>query len=210
MAYAIASRHSARVALLRMAVPASALLMTLGLVLALLFFRPGNVVNVAGIQLDGMTIENGRLVMANPRLEGVADGGRPYTVQARRAVQTGPAAELIELEAIVAEIDGEGAVNGTLTAESGVFERNANRLRLTGKSVFTRPDGIEAFFNSADIEVESGSLVTNDPVRVVRPGQEILAGSAEFTENGKRVIFDNGVRVNVLPVESAEEAGEQQ
>ena len=209
-AYVIEQRHSALIAKLRVAIPAAAFGLALALGLAVTFLRPGAVAQISGIQLDRLTIDNGNLVMSNPRLEGVADGNRPYVVQAERAVQAGPTADLIELEKITGEVSMDADLTGTLEAVAGTFEREANRLRLTDQSTFTRSDGIEAFFEEADIDVGAGSLTSDRPVRVRQGGQEIIAGSASFTENGRRLVFDDGVTVTVQPASGDEDAGAAQ
>ncbi|MEO1700671.1 MAG: LPS export ABC transporter periplasmic protein LptC [Pseudomonadota bacterium] len=209
-AYLLAQQHSALIGILRVAVPAMAIALSFALVLALVMLRPGAIAVVSGVQLEKLTIDNGNLVMSNPRLEGIADGDRPYIVEAERAVQAGPTADMIELEKITAEVEMDQDLTGTLKAASGTFEREANRLRLTEESVFTRSDGIEAVFQSADIEIDSGSLTSDEPVKVLQYGHQITAGSASFTENGKRLVFGDGVRVTIEPSQEADTTGATQ
>ncbi|MEO0542316.1 MAG: hypothetical protein AAFY99_00745 [Pseudomonadota bacterium] len=206
-AYAVAIRHSALIARLRLLIPALVLFLTLALALAIIFLRPGAVAVISGVQLDQLTIDNGNLVMSNPRLEGVGDGNMPYVVQAEKAVQAGPTADLIELEKISAEVMMDGDLTGTLEAQAGTFEREANRLKLTESSVFRRSDGISAYFESADIAIGDGSMTSDEPVRVLHNGQEIVAGSAAFTDNGKRLVFGDGVKVTINPEQNTGSSG---
>lgn len=78
-----AGRHSRRVKVLKFAVPAITLVAA-GLFSAATFFRSEAPMSVA---TESVSMSDGRIVMANPKLDGMTGDKRPYKMQAERAYQ---------------------------------------------------------------------------------------------------------------------------
>ncbi|MEL6919812.1 MAG: hypothetical protein AAFO77_02145, partial [Pseudomonadota bacterium] len=74
--------------------------------------------------------------------------------------------------------------------------------------VFRRSDGLSAFFQNVDINIDEGSLATQTPVRVERPGQQLTAQTASILDGGNRLIFEGNVRIVVQPDTATPDAGE--
>ncbi|MEM1377944.1 MAG: hypothetical protein AAGG69_11220 [Pseudomonadota bacterium] len=184
---------------MRRSLPIAGVSIVVVLISAVVFVRPGAVASVADIELSAISIEGGSLVMDNPRLDGVSGKNLPYSVRATRAIQAGPTAQRVQLENLSAEFAMEEDLTGTLESPFGVFERDSERLELSGGSVFRRSDGLSAYFETVEIGINDGSLETEEMVRVEQPGQELTAGSAKFLDSGKKLIFEGDVRIVLKP-----------
>ena len=70
---------------------------------------------------------------------------------------------------------------------------------LTSDVIVTTTDGMAAKFKSVFLDMGKGTMKTNDPVDVSRGGSRITADSMSVQDNGKVVVFENSVRVNIDP-----------
>ena len=58
-------------------------------------------------------------------------------------------------------------------------------------------NGMTALFQSADIDIDSGDLTTDKPVKVDLEGMSVTADSMSVTERGKVIVFDRRVRMRI-------------
>ena len=193
-AFAQARRHSGRVRLLKFALPAAAVLMIAVFVGKSWLSAPG----AFPIDLRALAIEDGRLVMTDPRLDGLTGrDGRPYSMTATRAVQDLGASGRIDLEGIDARlpVDEKGWL--TVNARTGVFDRDANRLDIDSELTMVSDDGMKAVLQSAVVDITTGSLDTADPVDISLEGAHITADSMAVRDKGAVLIFENRVRMTI-------------
>jgi len=194
--FASAARHSARVRVLRWLVPAMALAVT-GVVVAVMvasrLLLPG-----VDIELASRAIVDGRLVIGDPRLEGFTPDERAFRVSAQSASQA-IGGDTLSLRRIRADMELEDGSTAFLTAESGTFDPDTNRLTLDADAVLETTAGLRAQFSRAEIDVGAGSFVTRQPVRVSQPGTQIVADSLSVEDAGKRLVFENNVSVVIEP-----------
>ena len=107
--------------------------------------------------------------------------------------------DIIDLEGINAKVPVATDNIATVAAKHGVYNRSANTMNMTDDVTVTTTDGVVATFKSVFLEMGKGSMKTNDPVDVSRGGSRITAGSMSVEDNGKVVVFENNVRVNIDP-----------
>mgnify|MGYP000695882748 CR=1 FL=1 len=207
-AYGRAVAHSGRVRFARIALPALAVVVLAGMGLFMWLSRvaPG-----VDIDLSGSAIRDGKLVMANPKLDGFTADELPYSVRAARAVQDLTGTGVIDLERIQATVPLSPEVEARVLAASGLYDSDANTLDITDSLSLETSDGKRAELDSAAIDLEAGSLTTDRPVNVSMPGVELRADRLRVEDNGKRMLFESGVRLVVQPgafesVASGEEA----
>jgi lipopolysaccharide export system protein LptC len=162
----------------------------------------------SNISLDNAGIENGKLVMTNPKLDGFTKDKLPYKMSAIRALQEVGNSNVISLEGIDAEIPIGRELRAQVKAKSGVFD-NANRqLKLDSDISLTTSDGITALLQSADIDIAGNSMSTDQPVRVENDNSSITADSMQISENGKVMTFEKRVRLVIQPTKLQEGAKE--
>ncbi|NMG39433.1 LPS export ABC transporter periplasmic protein LptC [Chelativorans sp. ZYF759] len=192
-AYRRAQRHSRRVRILKVALPALALLLVVGVGLYSLVGLPSGV----SVSLSGTTLEGGRLVMANPELDGHTPDDRPYSMHAERAIQDVGNTSVIQLEKIGARLPINAENWADVDAERGVFDREANTLELSDGVVFTMDTGMTANLRSAMVDIGLGVMSSTEPVEINMEGSTLSADSMRVTERGGVMIFENRVRMQV-------------
>lgn len=186
-------RRSRNVRRLKFALPVLAALMAAGLVGKSLLARMGEV----SIDIAGTSIQNGRLIMANPRMAGFNSENRPYEMQAARAAQAISNDDVVELETIGAKLPVGTDQWATVDAASGKLVKSQNRLEIDSPTLVKTTDGLVARLQSAIIDIAGGNMQTGDPVHIDRKGSTITADSLTVTEGGSVMLFENRVKVHI-------------
>jgi lipopolysaccharide export system protein LptC len=194
-AFGIAQRHSRRVRVLKLAVPLVAAVIAVAFPVYSYLAAPVSV----QVQADGSAFANGKLVMANPKLNGFTKQKLPYSMTALRAIQDVSKQGIIDLEGIDAKLPISADNVAAINASHGIYNRDGNTMSLTSDVTVTTTDGLEAKFKSVFLDMGKGTMKTNDPVDVSRGGSRITADSMTIQDNGKIVTFENRVRVNIDP-----------
>lgn len=192
-AFANARRHSSRVRLLKILLPAAAILM-------LVVFASRSWISVpAGVSVNiaASGVENGRLVMADPRLEGFTRDNRAYTMAAARAIQDIGGGSRIDLEEIEARVPFDENGWMTVVAATGVYDSNAETLDLDTDVKIVTDTGVTALLKSAVVDIAASSLASSEPVDITMDGTRIKADSMIVKDSGAVMIFDRRVRVEL-------------
>lgn len=204
-AFAQANRHSRRVRILKIGLPVVAVAMVALFMARSWFTIPEGV----SIDLSEVSVDGGRLVMAQPALEGLADGNRKYRMTAQRAIQDIGGGGPVDLEGINAVVPLEEGATMTISAEAGRFDRAANTLDIDTVIDMQADNGMRARLRSARFDIGAGSLDTSDPVEIFTEGGEIRADSMAVRDGGAVMIFENRVRVQLArPLQRDGEAGQ--
>jgi lipopolysaccharide export system protein LptC len=82
-------------------------------------------------------------------------------------------------------------------ASHGTYDRDGNTMNLTSDVMITTTDGMQASFKSVFLDMGKGTMKTDNPVDVSRGGSRIRADSMSVRDNGKILVFENKVRVNI-------------
>jgi lipopolysaccharide export system protein LptC len=195
-AFRRAVAHSNRVRFAKIALPAVAVLALVGMGM---FTWLSRVTPDVAIDLSGSAIRDGKLVMANPKLDGFTADELPYSVRAARAVQDLTGSGAIDLERIQAKVPLNAEVEARVLAAAGIYDSEANTLDITQSLSVETSDGKRADLGSASIDLAAGSLKTDEPVRISMPGAELEADRLTVGDNGKRMLFESRVRLVVQP-----------
>lgn len=194
-AFGRAERHSRTVRRLKIALPVAAIAMIAGFAGLSVLSTP----TAISVEDQGSDVADGKLVMANPKLEGFTKDGRPYSMVAGRAIQDFDQQGIVKLEAIDATMPVDKDNWARVQTESGIYNRNDNTLDAKTDIVVTTSDGMIAKLKSAFLDINNGNLKTSDPVDIQANGATITAGSMAILDNGKRIIFETRVRMNIDP-----------
>ena len=192
-AFATAQKHSRRVKALKIIVPALALLMAGSFVAASYVLTPAKM----KVATDSSAFANGKLVMANPKLEGFTNGNRPYSMTAVRAIQDLKSQDMIELEDISAKLPIDADDWVSVEAKNGTYDRLANTLKVTSPFTVKSTEGLTAQMASAFVDIAKGNLETAEPVDIQIKGTRVQADSMKVYEKGKVLVFENRVRMNI-------------
>ncbi len=200
-AFAGALRHSRRVRLFKILLPALAIL------LASAFAIYSYVLSPAGISVDfvGSGISDGKLVMANPTMNGYTKENLPYSMRAKRAIQDLSLTGAIKLEGIDAKVPLSSDTWAVISADGGLYDDAGQTLDIDTPATFTTSDGLTAKFKSAFIDMEAGELKTSDPVEIVQGGSRITSDKFQVLERGDVFLFEDRVRMKIEPREAKSE-----
>lgn len=194
-AYRLATRHSRRVRLLKIALPAAALV--IGAIFAAVSivrtYLPDN------LQMESATIEDGKIVMRNPAIAGRNDDGISYSMKAERALQDMKQPDVITLENILAKMPVNEKTIAEVIATTGIYDRGKNLLDMTAPFTINLNTGLTAAFQSANLDVNGGTMSTTEPVSIKSPSASIVAQSLRMTDKGRVVVFEGKVVVDVDP-----------
>lgn len=194
-AFERAEQHSHKVRLLKTALPALAIAMAAAFVGYSYVATP----NAIAVSADGAAYSDGKLVMANPKLDGFTKDNRPYNMTAARAIQDFQNEGIVELEGINAKLPVDKDNWAAVTAPSGVYDRDKNTLDINSAMTITTSDGMVAKFKSAYLDIGKGGMKTDEAVDIQLKGAEVTSDSLTILENGKVMIFENRVRMNIDP-----------
>ena len=186
-----ASRHSSRVVVLRRLILATAILGSASFVVFTWFnpfAAPKAEVSVKGTNLDGT-----RVTMEQPRLAGYRKDGRPYEVNAISGVQDVRQPNMIELNNLDAKIGMIDQSTVRVVSSAGIYDsfrefmdfRNAVRIRSTNYDIDMK---------SAKMDFKSGTMVTNESVKVLITEGQIHADRMDMRDNGQSLVFEGKVR----------------
>lgn len=194
-AYRLATRHSARVRLLKIALPVAALLVgaVFAVVSIIRTYVPSN------LQVESATIEDGKIVMRYPAIAGRNDDGISYSMKAERALQDMKQPDVITLENITAKMPVNEKTIAEVLAKTGVYDRGKNLLDMTAPFTINLNNGLTAAFQSANLDVNGGTMSTTKPVTIKSPSASIVAQSLRMTDKGRVIVFEGKVVVDVDP-----------
>lgn len=191
-AYALALRHSKRVKKLKIILPLGAALISLTFIAVSLArtWLPDEV------SLQSATVENGKIVMEKPALAGRNNKGFDYSMNAERALQDIASPNLMTLEKVLAAVPMNDIV-AQVVAQEGLFDRATNRLQMTAPFDINLSNGIQAKFQSADVDLKAGKMSSKDPVSIKTNDGSIVAQSIDIADNGKTIVFSGQVRARI-------------
>ncbi|MEM6712401.1 MAG: hypothetical protein AAF590_08975 [Pseudomonadota bacterium] len=195
-AFLRARKHSARVRRLRIAVPALGVL-----AIALVVVGWGiSTLNIPSIGLFDIAITDDGIAMDAPVLRGEDDDGRPYEVRAERAFQTLGDEPVVTMHALEGRLQLDETDWATLRAPFARLDSQTNQLAFEeGDVEITLSSGEEAFLGVATIDLENGTLLSDQPVRVLGRDMSLDAQGVEASEGGARFLFKGDVRMVVTP-----------
>ncbi|MBB3946783.1 lipopolysaccharide export system protein LptC [Rhizobium skierniewicense] len=190
--YAMALRHSGRVRKLKVILPLGAAIISLSFIAVSLVrtWVPDEVT------LESSKVENGKLVMEKPALAGRNNSGFDYSMNAERALQDIASPNLMTLEKVLAALPMNDIV-AQVVAQEGLFDRATNKLQMMAPFDINLSNGLQAKFQSANVDMKAGTMETDKPVFVKTQEGSINAESLRIADNGKTITFSGQVRARI-------------
>ena len=189
-AYGDALFHSARVRRLKILLPVAALIIAASLTAVALvsIYLPENV-----------KIENGKVVMEKPAISGRNSDGINYSMLAERALQDIRNPNLITLETIKAAVPMNDGLIARVVASTADYNRATDNLHMTAPFTLVLSSGLNANFQSAQLDIKGGNMRSDDPVTITKDNASIVAKTLQITDKGRVITFEGNVRMNVDP-----------
>jgi lipopolysaccharide export system protein LptC len=135
--------------------------------------------------------ESGR--MLQPRYHGVDERGRPYTLTARWANQSGP--NRVELGDPKGDLMLESGNWMQVEAKQGVFIQHAELLDLSKDVVLYRDDGTVVRTDTAAVDVKQGAASSDDKTHAEGPFGVLDAQGFILTDKGASIQFQGPARL---------------
>ncbi len=142
--------------------------------------------------------------MVNPRYLGIDNDNQAYSVTAdlarklaTGALTSGPLA--VELEMPKADITLKDGTWLVLTAENGVYKRDAQTLDLVGAVNLFHDSGYEFRTSRARIDLEKGRAVGDQAVHGQGPFGDLKAEGFDLLDKGKTIVFTGKSKLVIYP-----------
>jgi lipopolysaccharide export system protein LptC len=195
--FKVAMRHSRRVRILRIAIPAVVVLGLIAITLST-YLNPLRLISRLPTELGNLVISGTKIKMEHPRLAGYTRDSRGYELTAQAAAQDLKKPEIVELEELRAKVDLKENHRVELSASSGVYDTKGELLTLKRNIVLTSA-AYKALLSEAAIDIRKGHIVSERPVEVTMPTGTLNANRLEIFESGDVVRFEGGVTMNLKP-----------
>lgn len=192
-----AATHTGWVRFLKIFLPILALLIIL-LIAGTLLFRQ---FMLPELDIGNIKMNDGKLVMENPKLNGVDQNQRPYNLSADRAIQDASNPTIVELQKIIATLPMEQNISADITAGNGVYDADAKTLILKERVTVSTSDGMSIELMDANVDIKSGAMTTTSPIRATSPQADISSSSMVVDKSGERLIFEGNVKMTLRPKE---------
>jgi lipopolysaccharide export system protein LptC len=196
--YARAKRHSRRVRVLRIAVPAVVAAAMLAIV-GISIFNPFRMLAKLPIDISGLAVSGSKITMELPHMAGFMSDQRPYELWAKSATQDVTTPNTVELQELRAKFQTEDNTGVTMDARNGVFDSKEQILDLADDIFVQSSTGYEARLTQANVDLKSGNLSSDQPVGVKLLNGTLDAKRLRITENGALVRFEGGVSMILVP-----------
>jgi lipopolysaccharide export system protein LptC len=200
-----AVRHSRRVRLLRVAIPAGVVVALAGGIAVTALLKPLRLLSKMPVDLGSLVVSGSKIMMQQPRLAGFTRDNRRYDLTAKAAGQDLTKPDIVELQGIRALMEMQDRVVFETTAQSGQFNNRTEQLTLSQDIVVTSSNGYLAMLSEAVVDVRAGKIVSEKPVEVKTATWTVNANRMEIADAGNLMRFESGVSVTLVPENPAPE-----
>jgi lipopolysaccharide export system protein LptC len=198
-AFRAAVRHSRYVRMLRIAVPAAAVLALVGGIGFPALLSPMRMLSKMPVDIGSVVVSGTKIMMQQPRIAGFTHDNRRYDLTAQAAGQDITKPDLVELQGIHATMEMQDEAVFDTTARSGLYNSKTELLTLSNDIVVTSTNGYEAVLSEAVLDIRAGKIVSEKPVFVKTSTLNINANRMEVSDGGDVMRFERGVTVLLLP-----------
>ena len=160
-------------------------------------------------ELGKLVIKGTKITMQAPRLTGYTNDARPYEFTANAAAQDITKPDLVELEQIHAKMGMADKSTVEMTAPSGIYDMKGNTLTLNDDIALASSTGYAARLTEAVVDMKTGNVVSNKPVKVKLLNGSLNGKRMEITEKGDVIRFEGGVAMTLLAGQRPDKATNQ-
>jgi lipopolysaccharide export system protein LptC len=190
-AFLTARKHSRRVRQLRVAVP-GVVIVILGVIVLWNWVNPLRLLDRLPVKLGDTLISGTKITMQHPRLSGFTRDSRHYELTAISAAQDLTRPDIVELHDIHAKLETKDSGVTEMTARNGIYDSKKELITL-GDDVYLVTSAYRAWLSHALVDIRSGNLATDKPVKVKLLQGLLNANRLQVTESGDLMSFDGGV-----------------
>jgi lipopolysaccharide export system protein LptC len=196
--FAVASRHSRMVRVLRIAVPAIVIL-AMAAIVAVSVFNPFRML-LPKLPLDigNLVVSGTKITMESPHLSGYSTDQRPYEIWAKTATQDLTDPDHVDLKTLRAKVRTEDQSTITLDARNGLYDSKQQLLDLHKDIFLQSSTGYEARLSQAFVDIGKGTVTSEEHVDVKLLNGTLTADKLRITGGGEVVRFEGNVVMNLI------------
>jgi lipopolysaccharide export system protein LptC len=186
--------HDWLVRILKIVLPAA-----IGVLLAYLLLSPLSEEREISFLLDKDKVDlaRERLKVQSAQYRGMDNQGRPFTIDAARAVQATSAEPVVEISGMSARIQlDEGPA--TLRADRGRYDMETQKVDVLGPILFAAADGYRLDTRDVTIDLNRRSLAGERGVEGRMPLGRFSAGRMAVDLPGRRVVLTGRARLHIV------------
>ena len=195
--FAVAARHSRMVRILRIAVPAAVILSLAAIVLVSVFNPFRMLLPRLPVDMSNLVISGTKITMESPHMAGYSQDQRPYEVWANTATQDVTDPDHVELHTLRGKVLMQDQSTVTLEAVKGLMDTKQQLLDLHKDIYVQTTAGYEAWLSQAFVDMNKGTVTSNEHVDVKWADGKISADTMKVTGGGEVVRFDGHVVMNI-------------
>ena len=205
--FAIASRHSRMVRLLRIAVP-GAVILALAVIVAMSIFNPFRMLlPKLPVDMGNLVVSGTKITMESPHLSGYTPDQRPYEVWAKTATQDVTAPDHVDLKALRAKVlMADRTTTVTLDARDGSMDTKQQLLQLRKDILLQSSAGYEARLSQALVDMAKGTVTSEEHVDVKLLNGTLTADKLRITGGGEVVTFEGNVVMNLENLNASDQS----
>ena len=141
----------------------------------------------------------------NSRIAGFDREQQPYEITAEEGYEDKTDANLAHLNTVVGNFRKANGESYQLQSATGLYNSKTKDMELQGGVKILQADHFTTTMDKAHVNVETKDLVSDVPVVVEMPTGTIKANGMKITNDGKNIVFLNGVKAEL---EQAREKGD--
>src|SRR5438270_1701032 len=196
--FAIASRHSRMVRVLRVAVPAAVILAMAAIVTVSIFNPFRLLLPKLPVDMGNLVVSGTKITMESPHLSGYTPDRRPYEVWAKTATQDVTDPDHVDLRALRAKVLMEDrSTMVTLDAQNGLMDTKQQVLDLHKDIFLQSSSGYEARLSQALVDMGKGTVTSDEHVDVKLLNGTLAADRLRILGGGEVVRFEGNVVMNL-------------
>src|SRR3954454_11337076 len=192
--FAMASRHSRMVRVLRVAVPAT-VIVAMAAIVAVSIFNPFRMLMPKlPVDIGNLVVSGTKITMESPHLSGYTPDQRPYEVWAKTATQDVTAPDHVDLKTLRAKVlMVDQTTTVTLDARDGQMDTKQQVLELHRDIFLQSSSGYEARLSQALVDMGKGTITSDEHVDVKLLQGTLSADKLRITGGGEVVRFEGNV-----------------
>ena len=195
-AFRLAARHSRRVRKLRVAIPAT-IVIILAATILVSWLDPLKVLVRLPIDSGKIVISGTKITMEAPKLSGYTKDQRWYEMNAKAAAQDVTKPDLVELAEVRAKIETADKSTIFLSSKDGLYNRKTSFLNLNHNVIVRSTSGFEMHLDEAVIDTANGEVVSDKPVSAFSEDSTLTSDRLEIHKSGEVVHFIGNVVMNI-------------
>jgi lipopolysaccharide export system protein LptC len=186
--------HDYFVKFMKIALPAG-----IGVLLAYMFLSPLGRDREMSFLLDKKKVDTAkeRMRVQSAQYRGVDNEGRPFTIDAQRAVQAKSSDPEVHISGMGARIQlDEGPA--TLKADEGRYNLDKQTMDVLGPILFTAADGYRLETSDVKVDMNSKSLASGAGVEGRMPLGRFTAGRMAVDLPSRKVVLSGRARLHIV------------